>query len=314
MFSILSKRPPPEKRLTFALFGGYYSHRKEKNGMLKLKAQNQLEYFPHGFGFNCDYEFPFLHTHDYWEFDFVRHDISHQVNGNTDTVYANSIVIVKPQDEHLLRALPSKYNPNKAPTHLNVKVTCEKLRELLGTVDERLYGLLEKSAPITKHLHDDSSVSVLNNFLSTLLWNTNTEHNLVMLRTAVFLITSLCYREIYGEADGMLGLPPEINEIVTKLNSKKYLGCPISEIAAECNYSYMQLTRLFRKSTGMTMQDYFQYVKLEYAANQLRLTKRLVLDISNDIGISSLSHFNHIFKKRFGVTPGEYRKQNDETT
>ncbi|MFQ7077026.1 MAG: AraC family transcriptional regulator [Christensenellaceae bacterium] len=55
------------------------------------------------------------------------------------------------------------------------------------------------------------------------------------------------------------------------MNSQKYLACPISEITAESNYSYMQLTRLFRKTTGMTMQDYFLYVKLEYAAQQLRL-------------------------------------------
>ena len=306
--------PPPEKHLTFYLSAGYDNRNRENDRMLKLKAQNQLEYFPHGFGYNCDYEFPFLHSHDYWEFDFVRYDISHQLNGKTETVYANSIIIVKPQDEHLLRALPSNYNPNNSPTHLNVKVTSEKLRSLLCTIDERLYGLLEKSSPITKHLNDDSSVSVLNNFLSTLLWSTNTEQNLVMLRTAVFMITSLCYREIYGNSDGTFGMPTEINDIINKLNSKKYLACPISAIATECNYSYMQLTRLFRKYTGMTMQDYFQYVKLEYAASQLRLTKRLILDISNDVGISSLSHFNHIFKKRFGVTPGEYRKQNDETT
>ncbi len=282
--------------------------------MLRLKAQNQLEYYPHGFGYNCDYEFPFLHTHDYWEFDFIRYDISHQINGVTDTVYANSIVIVKPNDEHLLRALPSKFNANKAPTHLNVKVTKEKLRELLGTVDPQLYSLLEKSSPITKQLSDDTSVSVLNNFLSALLWSTNVENNLAMLKTAVFLITSLCYNEIYGNSNGNLGMPPEISDIINKFNSKKYIGYSIAEIAAECNYSYMQLTRLFRKSTGMTMQDYFQYVKLDYAANQLRLTKRLILDISNDIGISSLSHFNHIFKKRFGVTPGEYRRNNDEIT
>lgn len=93
------------------------------------------------------------------------------------------------------------------------------------------------------------------------------------------------------------------------MNSQKYLACPISEITAESNYSYMQLTRLFRKTTGMTMQDYFLYVKLEYAAQQLRLTKRLTIDISNDIGIFSLSHFNHIFKRRFGITPGEYRRK-----
>ena len=278
--------------------------------MLDLKAQNQLEYYGDGFGYNCDYEFPFLHTHDYWEFDFMRHDITHQINERTETVYARSIVIVKPSDRHLLQALPSKYNPNRAPTHLNVKVTQEKLRDLLDTIDVRLYDLLEKAVPLTKQLNDDPAANVFDNFLSTLLWNTDKKQNLSMLKTAVFLMTGLCYKEIYGETNAQLNAPSEVNEIINKMNSEKYIGCPISEIAEGSHYSYMQLTRLFRKSTGMSMQDYFQFVKLNYAAAQLRLTERLVLDIANDVGISSLSHFNHIFKKRFGVTPGKYRKEN----
>ncbi len=277
--------------------------------MLKFKAQDQLEYFQYGLGVNCDYEFPIMHTHDYWEFDFVQFDFEHLINGKTQHVYPNSILIVKPSDEHLIRALPSKYNNNKAPTHLNVKVTKEKLRELLDPIDNKLYGFLEKAAPLSMQLNDDPSAGVLKNFLFTLLWSTNVENNLVMLKTAVYLIVGLFHREIYEKSVSAIHTPTEVDEIIKKMNSQKYLACPISEITAESNYSYMQLTRLFRKTTGMTMQDYFLYVKLEYAAQQLRLTKRLTIDISNDIGIFSLSHFNHIFKRRFGITPGEYRRK-----
>lgn len=277
--------------------------------MLKLRARNQLEYFQYGLGFNCSYEFPIMHTHDYWEFDFVQFDFEHQINGKIVHVYPNSILIVKPSDEHLIRALPSKINSDKAPTHLNIKITKEKLHELVDPIDAELYGLLEKTAPLIQQLNDDSSVNILKSFLFTLLWSNNIEKNLVILKTSLYLIVTLFHQAIYEKSAFAAYTSHEVNEIIEKMNSQKYLGSPISEIASESNYSYMQLTRLFRKETGMTMQNYFLYIKLEYAAEQLRLTKRLTIDISNDIGIFSLSHFNHIFKKRFGIPPGEYRKK-----
>lgn len=277
--------------------------------MLKLKAKDQLEYYPQGLGYNCDYEFPFLHTHDYWEFDYVQYDMEHVINGTTAHIYPNSLLIVKPEDEHLTRALPSKYNPNNAPTYLNVKVTQEKLHSLLDPIDPALYGLLEKTAPVTKQINDDTSAHILAGFLASLLWKSDPEAHYSMLKTAICLIVGLCYSEIYHQREMSTPPPSEVSDIIWKINSKKYLNCPISEITSGYNYSYMQLTRMFRKATGMTMQDYFLHVKLKYAAEQLRLTNRLTLDISNDIGISSLSHFNHIFKQRYGVTPGKYRKE-----
>lgn len=56
------------------------------------------------------------------------------------------------------------------------------------------------------------------------------------------------------------------------------------------------------------MHEYFLNIKLDAAATMLRSTNRLILDISNDIGITSLSHFNHIFKEKYGVSPSRYRK------
>lgn len=266
--------------------------------MLKLKAKDQLEYYPQGLGYNCDYEFPFLHTHDYWEFDYVQYDMEHVINGTTAHIYPNSLLIVKPEDEHLTRALPSKYNPNNAPTYLNVKVTQEKLHSLLDPIDPALYGLQRRY--LRTHPGGVSRLAALEKRPGSTLFhaqNGDMSHR-----------RSLLQRNL-PSAGNVHPPPSEVSDIIWKINSKKYLNCPISEITSGYNYSYMQLTRMFRKATGMTMQDYFLHVKLKYAAEQLRLTNRLTLDISNDIGISSLSHFNHIFKQRYGVTPGKYRKE-----
>lgn len=50
-------------------------------------------------------------------------------------------------------------------------------------------------------------------------------------------------------------------------------------------------------------------LKLLHAQEQLKFTNNTTLKISNKIGFSSLSHFNHIFKKTFHMTPTQYRSQ-----
>ena len=278
--------------------------------MYHFKAAEQLEYYESGFGYNCDFDYPYLHDHDYWEFIFVMFDIKHEINGVIRNVPPHSLSVVKPSDAHLIEASVSKRNPDRAPTHMNVKITCDKLKELLDAIDTDLYDALLSSAPLTMQLNDENSVKTLEYFYSTLLWDTNKDFNLIMLKTTVFTFIGLLFKAIYKKTDKKTSVSPEIDEVIKKMNSQKYFTSSINEIASECNYSYMQLTRLFKKVTGLTMQDYFTAVKLDYAANQLRMTTKLIIDISNDIGISSLSHFNHVFKKKFGVPPNAYRKEN----
>ena len=46
-----------------------------------------------------------------------------------------------------------------------------------------------------------------------------------------------------------------------------------------------------------------------YAKRLLRTTRLTTLQISETIGYSSLSSLNHLFKKKYGITPSEYRKE-----
>ena len=51
-------------------------------------------------------------------------------------------------------------------------------------------------------------------------------------------------------------------------------------------------------------------MKINYACNLLRFSELTVLEIASKTKYSSLSHFNHIFKKQTGMTPSEYRINN----
>jgi AraC-like DNA-binding protein/mannose-6-phosphate isomerase-like protein (cupin superfamily) len=82
----------------------------------------------------------------------------------------------------------------------------------------------------------------------------------------------------------------------------------IEEMAALCYYSKSYFMRFFRESMGMSFVSYLNDFRLAQAAAQLRTTNATILAIANACGFDNLSYFNRSFKKKYGVTPGGYRK------
>ena len=66
--------------------------------------------------------------------------------------------------------------------------------------------------------------------------------------------------------------------------------------------------RWFKQMTGSSFVAYLNERRLAAAAERLRGSSDAVLTIAGDVGFESLSNFNHQFKKRYGVTPKEYRE------
>ena len=103
--------------------------------MYKLLAKNNLEFYDKGVGYNYDYEFPYMHTHDYWEFVYTVFPINHSINGERVEIPADRVFVIKPSDKHSISAVQPPVNPHKEPTHINLKITPEKLKEMLAVYD-----------------------------------------------------------------------------------------------------------------------------------------------------------------------------------
>ena len=83
----------------------------------------------------------------------------------------------------------------------------------------------------------------------------------------------------------------------------------LSGIASYVCLNASYLSALFHEETGMTVMDYIQECRVEWAENLLRFSDYSILEISNITSFSSQSYFGAVFRKRTGLTPGEYRKK-----
>ncbi len=90
--------------------------------------------------------------------------------------------------------------------------------------------------------------------------------------------------------------------------SEEFFTYTVDDLCQKLNYSRMQLSRLFKAHFGTTPHDYLLSNRLLYAQNLLINTDLNTIEIANAVGYSNLAQFNIVFKNKFGVTPGQYRK------
>lgn len=75
---------------------------------------------------------------------------------------------------------------------------------------------------------------------------------------------------------------------------------------APCSPSH--LCRLMKQISGKTPTQYINQERLKYAVYLLAQTDREILDICECCGFSNVSHFYHLFREQFGVSPVKFRK------
>lgn len=65
---------------------------------------------------------------------------------------------------------------------------------------------------------------------------------------------------------------------------------------------------LIKKETGKSAQEYIQVRMIDLAKELIAGTEKTISQIAYELGFQYSQHFNRIFKKNVGHTPGEYRR------
>ena len=92
-----------------------------------------------------------------------------------------------------------------------------------------------------------------------------------------------------------------------KLNYSEKIS--IKEIADQLYLSPNYLSELFKKHTGKTISEYLTEYRLEKACQLLDHAEYRVGDVSGMVGIHDGRYFSNMFKKKYRMTPTEYRNR-----
>ena len=100
----------------------------------------------------------------------------------------------------------------------------------------------------------------------------------------------------------------KIKMVLKRIENDYAKHLAIEDMANECGYSSSHFMRWFKDNTGFSFNNYLIEYRLNRAAEELRNGEDTILNIANDTGFDNLSNFNRLFKKRFLMTPTEFRK------
>ena len=81
----------------------------------------------------------------------------------------------------------------------------------------------------------------------------------------------------------------------------------IPDLARHVGLGVSTLEHLFRRDTRYSIRDFIRDRRLTAAATLLLTTDERVSIISYQVGFLDVANFNHAFKKRFGISPSQYR-------
>jgi transcriptional regulator GlxA family with amidase domain len=85
---------------------------------------------------------------------------------------------------------------------------------------------------------------------------------------------------------------------------------PLSRLAQSVNLSPTRLWYLFKTETGSSPSRYLRTLRMQDATTLLSDTFLTVKEIVARVGFTDDSHFAKGFKRIYGVTPTQYRRQN----
>ncbi|GAA5258621.1 helix-turn-helix domain-containing protein [Proteus sp. MB838] len=82
----------------------------------------------------------------------------------------------------------------------------------------------------------------------------------------------------------------------------------LEELAAYSGYSLWHMQKIFKEVTGTSLGKYIRQRRLAGAIHLLRTSDRSIFDIALDFGFGSQSHFTYMFRKECGITPFDFRQ------
>lgn len=98
-----------------------------------------------------------------------------------------------------------------------------------------------------------------------------------------------------------------VKRVCEYINDCYYTNVSLDELARIAGFNPFYLTRVFTKQVGVSPHEYHLQVKLKKATDLLYLGKSPA-EVASEVGFCDQSHFYKAFKKKFGVTPGQYER------
>lgn len=246
------------------------------------------------------------HCHDFFEIMLVISGKAiHFINGQECSISDGALIFIRPDDTHYFGKLGSF-----DCQFINIAFPLETLYELSNFLGEEfpIVSLLTASEVPSVILSTVEKKIIRQKFERLFLFPVTQKQYMKMELRA--LLTHIL-TNYFVSAPHLISnnIPLWLDELCMAMNNKANFLIGIEMMKSLSGKSHEHICRVFKKYYGITPIHFINELKLNYSANLLTNTDLSILDISEESGFESLSHFYYLFKSRFGFPPADYRRQ-----
>lgn len=98
-----------------------------------------------------------------------------------------------------------------------------------------------------------------------------------------------------------------IHDVLMYIDSHSQENIRVEELAKMCHMSYSYFAKTFHRLYGQSCKEYMEFVRLSKVENLLLFTNYDLNYISNETGFADCSHLIRVFKRKYHMTPKQYR-------
>ena len=134
----------------------------------------------------------------------------------------------------------------------------------------------------------------------------NFDHRSHLLRLVGAILTAE-FKAQQPKLAGFVPMRDHVVQVFERLQTNEILSLSVGELAKKFNCSRRHLNRLFHQHFGVSVAAMRMEMRLLKAVSLLVDPDAKVMCVAEKCGFNHLGLFNTCFKKRFGVSPGQWR-------
>lgn len=273
-----------------------------------LSRESQIDIRPH----TRFVDFP-PHRHNYIEMIYMcRGQTRHRLDKDELLLREGEILIL---NQKVLHSIKRAERDDIALNFLIRPNFFDFTLELIGGSHPLAAFLMEtfrQNRDVSSYLHFNTSESVtvqnlMENIIIHLLEPKQLQPKLIKVSAALLLM------ELMNHSGSLAATKVDKKALITARAlqeiEENYLEPNLSSVAEQYGLSPAYVSSLIKKETGLTFSEHLENKRLTLAVLYLTESELSVDDIIYAIGYSNSSYFYKIFKRRYGLTPNQYRQK-----
>jgi len=248
------------------------------------------------------------HDHCFFElFLVVKGTVEHWINGKIQMLPEGSLMFIRPRDVHGFLY----DNPNcRNNVYINLSFTVETAEALFDYLsDDEIRNTFQNSQNPPRTFLNAPAINKLITWLDELYTIDKNDIRLQNLRVKTILLDIITQHFRKDATISERNSPRWLTELLVEMEKIENFTVGIDRMIELSGKTREHLSRCLKRHNGVTVTEYINSLRINYAANLLINSNMQIADICYSSGFQNLGYFYKVFKNKYKLTPNEFKNQ-----